>query len=81
MSELTDLKEQFYSCMPLFIALGDEVRLGIVAALSNAFSNGRQGLNVNEITQKNESFPPCSLPSSENIKRCWFYRLPTGGNV
>ena len=52
MSELTDLKEQFYSCMPLFIALGDEVRLGIVAALSNAFSNGRQGLNVNEITQK-----------------------------
>ena len=48
MSELTDLKEQFYSCMPLFIALGDEVRLGIVAA----FSNGRQGLNVNEITQK-----------------------------
>ena len=50
--ELMDLTEQFYSFMPLFIALGDEVRLGIVAALSNAFSNGRQGLNVNEITQK-----------------------------
>ena len=52
MSELTDLKEQFYSCMPLFIALGDEVRLGIVADFSNAFSNGRQGLKVKKINQK-----------------------------
>ena len=52
MDEVTNLKKQFSDCMPLFIALGDEVRLGIVAALSNSFSDGRQGMNVNEITQK-----------------------------
>ena len=52
MSENQDLKSQFHNCMPLFIALGDEVRLGIVEALSAAYYPNQKGLNVNEITKK-----------------------------
>ena len=52
MSESHFLKSQFHNCMPLFIALGDEVRLGIVEALSAASYPNQKGLNVNEITKK-----------------------------
>lgn len=46
-----DLQQQFHDCMPLFIALGDEVRLTIIELLSQALQCGpEQGLNVNEIT-------------------------------
>ena len=41
-----ELQEAFHQCMPLFIALGDEVRLTIIEAL------GQHGLNVNQITEK-----------------------------
>ncbi len=45
------LEQQFQECMPLFIALGDEVRLKIIDALSRAVLSDRpDGLNVNEIT-------------------------------
>lgn len=48
-----DLQQQFHDCMPLFIALGDEVRLTIIELLSQAQKCGpEQGLNVNEITCK-----------------------------
>lgn len=48
-----ELESQFHCCMPLFIALGDEVRLGIIETLSRADQNGRtEGLNVNEITRQ-----------------------------
>ncbi len=48
-----DLQKQFHDCMPLFIALGDEVRLTIIELLSQALQSGpEQGLNVNEITCK-----------------------------
>lgn len=47
-----ELRIQFEACMPLFIALGDEVRLGIVSALTSSGLVDREGLNVNEITQK-----------------------------
>lgn len=48
-----DLQQQFHDCMPLFIALGDEVRLTIIELLSQALRCGpEQGLNVNEITCK-----------------------------
>ncbi len=52
MFENGDLKSKFHSCMPLFIALGDEVRLGIVEALSIASFPNQKGMNVNEITKK-----------------------------
>ncbi len=53
------LQSQFERCMPLFIALGDPVRLSIIEVLTReAFSHGKDGpipfeqygLNVNEIT-------------------------------
>ncbi len=53
MTDSKTLNEQFRKCMPLFIALGDEVRLSIIAALSLAEQAGNtDGLNVNEITQQ-----------------------------
>lgn len=50
MATKEELLEQFHVCMPLFIALGDEVRLTIIEALAN--SSERQMLNVNEVTKK-----------------------------
>lgn len=48
-----ELEQQFHDCMPLFIALGDEVRLNIIEALTRASQTGNEiGLNVNEITQQ-----------------------------
>ena len=52
----TDIKRldaYFHECMPLFIALGDEMRLNIIEILSHAAQSGNQnGLNVNEITSQ-----------------------------
>lgn len=61
--ETSSLKQLFHECMPLFIALGDEIRLTIVEALSEtAFQNcggdfsvenlSKHGLNVRQITEK-----------------------------
>lgn len=62
MTTAKDLQKQFHCCMPLFIALGDKVRLSIVELLSeDALKNGgTQGtidfescaMNVNEITRR-----------------------------
>ncbi len=53
MVEGKELDRQFQDCMPLFIALGDEVRLNIIAALTRAVRTDRpEGLNVNEITRE-----------------------------
>ena len=43
MADSKELQELFHSCMPLFIALGDEVRLNIIEALCIASerSHGR----------------------------------------
>lgn len=62
MADARELEQQFHSCMPLFIALGDEVRLRIIELLTWAVKNGRpDGLNVNEITgQTNLSRPAIS---------------------
>lgn len=51
MAESNVLEQHFQECMPLFIALGDEVRLKIIDTLSKAVLSDRpEGLNVNEIT-------------------------------
>ncbi len=56
MDEGKQLKEHFHVCMPLFIALGDEIRLSIIEALTDeALSNRpkeQHGLNVREITER-----------------------------
>ena len=36
-----ELKQHFYTCMPLFIALGDEIRLTIIEALTDEALTGR----------------------------------------
>ena len=80
MTTAKDLQKQFHCCMPLFIALGDKVRLSIVELLSeDALKNGGTrgtidfegyAMNVNEIHPPHQSFPACYLPSFKNIKRC-----------
>ena len=62
MTTARELQEQFHSCMPLFIALGDEMRLTIIEVLTReALGSPRtagpinfeqHALNVNEITQR-----------------------------
>ena len=62
MTTVQDLQKQFHCCMPLFIALGDKVRLSIVELLTEAAvrSEDPQGtidfeghaMNVNEITRR-----------------------------
>ena len=63
MPDISELKNLFHECMPLFIALGDEIRLSIIESLTDAayrtcdgdFSSenlSRHGLNVREITDK-----------------------------
>lgn len=51
MTDRKVLDQYFRECMPLFIALGDEVRLNIIDSLSQASQSGADGLNVNEITR------------------------------
>ena len=82
MTTVQDLQKQFHCCMPLFIALGDKVRLSIVELLTEAAvrSEDPQGtidfeghaMNVNEITRRT------SLSSSENFKRCGSGRCTSG---
>ena len=62
MTTARELKEHFHSCMPLFIALGDKMRLAIIEVLvENSFSLSSgsgaadlegHGMNVNEITNQ-----------------------------
>ena len=62
MTTVQDLQKQFHCCMPLFIALGDKVRLSIVELLTESAvrSEDPQGtidfeghaMNVNEITRR-----------------------------
>lgn len=52
MTSIEELQAAFHQCMPLFIALGDEVRLTILGALTGNKSFGRGGMNVNQITEK-----------------------------
>lgn len=47
-----ELKTLFHSCMPLFLSLGDEVRLTIIEVLVNSGTFGQGGMNVKEITEK-----------------------------
>ena len=53
MADGKDLEQQFHDCMPLFIALGDEMRLTIIKVLAHAVRTDHpEGLNVNEITRQ-----------------------------
>lgn len=79
---------QFHSCMPIFIALGDKVRLSIIEALTeNAMALDSPGvsvdfadhaMNVNEITRRTSLSRPAHLPSFKNIESRRTGRCPRG---
>lgn len=61
MTTAKELQERFHLCMPLFMALGDEMRLSIIEVLTEEAIDERQtgpiefenhALNVNEITKR-----------------------------
>ncbi|MCC8026043.1 MAG: ArsR family transcriptional regulator [Clostridium sp.] len=62
MTTAQELQKRFHICMPLFMALGDEMRLSIIEVLTEEALDGRErpgpiefercGLNVNEITRR-----------------------------
>ena len=62
MTTAQELQKRFHACMPLFIALGDEMRLSIIEVLPEEALDRRQtpgpihyeqyGLNVNERTRR-----------------------------
>ena len=88
MTTVQDLQKQFHCCMPLFIALGDKVRLSIVELLTEAAvrSEDPQGtidfeghaMNVKRDHTPHQPFPTCHIPSSENFKRCGSGRCTSG---
>jgi DNA-binding transcriptional ArsR family regulator len=53
MIDRNELKSFYHECMPIFIALGDEVRLNIIEILTHQLAlNNPDGLSVNEITEQ-----------------------------
>ena len=57
MKKGTELKQHFHTCMPLFIALGDEIRLTIIEALTDEALTGR----TNQPDKNDDR--PISLPN------------------
>ena len=78
MTTAQELKERFHQCMPLFIALGDEMRLSIIEVLTAEAMDCKQqagpiifedhALNVNEITKPPQPLPARHLTSSEDFE-------------
>ena len=78
MTTAQELKERFHQCMPLFIALGDEMRLSIIEVLTAEAMDCKQqagpiifedhALNVNEITKRTSLSRPAI--SHEGSRHC-----------
>lgn len=80
MADSKELQELFHSCMPLFIALGDEVRLNIIEALCIASQNGHtEGLNVNEITRQTNLSRPAISHHLKIMKSCGLVEVTQSG--
>ncbi len=80
MTDGKTLQQQFHDCMPLFIALGDEVRLTIIEALSTAARSGRPaGLNVNEITRQTSLSRPAISHHLKILKDCGLVEIRQSG--
>ena len=69
-----ELKQHFHTCMPLFIALGDEIRLTIIEALTDEALTGRKknnDVNKNQPDKNNDrpiSLPAQSRPHGLNVR-------------
>lgn len=80
MTDSKTLEQQFHECMPLFIALGDEVRLSIIEALSQAHRNGHpEGLNVNDITRQTSLSRPAISHHLKILKDCGLVQIKQSG--
>ena len=69
MKKGTELKQHFHTCMPLFIALGDEIRLTIIEALTGRTKNN--DVNKNQPDKNNDhqiSLPAQSRPHGLNVR-------------
>ena len=53
-----ELKQHFHTCMPLFIALGDEIRLTIIEALTDEALTGRTKNNLIRTMTVQSACPP-----------------------
>ena len=90
MTTAQELDRQFAACRPLFIALGDEVRLSIVRALvEEAFAHSPQpgpiqferwGLNVNEITSRTSLSRPAISHHLKILKDAGLVDIRRGGH-
>ena len=69
-----ELKQHFHTCMPLFIALGDEIRLTIIEALTDEALMRRSknnDVNKNQPDKNNDhqiSLPAQSRPHGLNVR-------------
>lgn len=74
-----ELQTQFYQCMPLFIALGDEVRLSIIESLVHSMILGEEGMNVKEITQRTKLSRPAVSHHLKILKKAGFISVKHRG--
>lgn len=75
-----ELEQQFHDCMPLFIALGDDVRLGIIESLTRSLHEGNErGLNVNEITSQTKLSRPAISHHLKILKDCGLVTVVSAG--
>ena len=66
MKKGTELKQHFHTCMPLFIALGDEIRLTIIEALTDEALTGRKKNNPMNTNQPAHPAPSARLKGPGN---------------
>ena len=87
--ELHKTREILHSCLPLFIALGDEVRQQLVIDIAEA---GIDGINVTDLTEKSHLSRPAishhlkvlkdmGVITSEKIRTQIFYKLAINKNL
>ena len=74
MKKGTELKQHFHTCMPLFIALGDEIRLTIIEALTDEALRGCTKTNDTDtvlpdsIDEPQAFLPAQSRPHGLNVR-------------
>ena len=81
MKKGTELKQHFHTCMPLFIALGDEIRLTIIEALTDEALTGRKKNNPMNTNQPAKTDARPIFPPFVDFKDSLSDRRPPGGNL
>ena len=64
------IKLLFSSCVPLFIALGDEVRQQLVLDIAEGLANKEDGINVTELSAKSQLSRPAISHHLKVLKDC-----------